>query len=149
MSDELEPDAPAATPAPHRRPGGITFVVILTWIAAIVDLVGGIVLLLLSFDTSLFTDTEVSPTLVRYYGLIALVLGLLTVLVALGLGKGSQFSRVFTILVMAVRLLNAAWALIAIRYVTLWPAVFDLAIAIIIIALLTNRSASDYFRKRT
>ncbi len=122
---------------------------ILTWVAAIVDLVGGIVLLLLSFDKSLFSDTSVSASLVRYYGLIALVLGLLTIMVALGLSKGSQFARVFTILVMSLRVLNAAWALIIIRYVTLWPAVFDLAIAILIIALLTNRSASDYFRKRT
>ena len=87
--------------------------------------------------------------MVRYYGLIALVVGLLTVMVALGLGNGSQFARVFTVMVMTLRLLNAAWALIAIRYVTLWPAVFDLALAVLIIALLNTRSASDFFRKRT
>ena len=151
MSEELEPAPDTGSTsalAPRRRPGGITFVLVLVWIAAIADLIAGIVLLLMSFDDARFANAPVTAEVVRYYGLIALVVGLLTVMVALGLANGSQFARVFTVIVMTLRLLNAAWALIAIRYVTLWPAVVDLVLAVLIIAMLTNRSASDYFRKR-
>ena len=152
MSQEPEPapdtDSTSAL-APRRRPNGITFVLVLVWIAAIADLIAGIVLLLMSFDDARFANATVTAEVVRYYGLIALVVGLLTVMVALGLANGSQFARVFTVIVMTLRLLNAAWALIAIRYVTLWPAVFDLTLAVVIIALLNTRSASDFFRKRT
>jgi hypothetical protein len=86
---------------------------------------------------------------VRYWALVALLLGVLTGLIAYGLAEGSQLSRVLTVIVMAARVASAIWALVAIRFVTLWPAVFDLAIAILIIAMLSTGSASDYFRKRT
>lgn len=143
MTDEIE------LPTERPRPGGVTFVIGLVWIAAVADLIAGIALLLVSFSNSRFVGTEVTPALVRYYGLIAIVIGLLTLMVALGLASGSQFARVLTVIVMTLRLLNAAWALIAIRNVTLWPAVFDVVIATLIITLLNNRSASDFFRKRT
>lgn len=143
MTDEIE------LPTERQRPGGVTFVIGLVWIAAIADLIAGIALLIVSFDKARFAATAVTPELVRYYGLVAIVVGLLTLMVALGLASGSQFARVFTVIVMVLRMLNAAWALIAIRYVTLWPAVFDLAIAVAITMLLSTRAASDYFRKRT
>ena len=153
MSDSEERDEIVGTDATVgrgevTRPFGVAVVLVLAWVAAIGDIVAGIVLLLLSFDHARFTDDTVSASLVRYFGLVAIVIGLLTAMVALGLANGSQFARVFTIMVMVVRMVNAAWALIAIRYVTLWPAVFDLAIAVLITALLSNRAASDYFRRR-
>jgi hypothetical protein len=146
------PDAvaePASTaPLPVKRPGGITFVVALVWIAAIADLIAGIVLVLVSFNNARFQYAPVDASLVRYFGLLAIVIGLLTVMVAVGLATGSQLARVFTVIVMSLRLLNAAWALIVIRYVTLWPAVVDLALALLVISLLSTKAASDYYRKR-
>jgi len=87
--------------------------------------------------------------MVRYWALVALLIGVLTALVASALTRGSQFARVLTIVVMVFRLANAVWALVAIQYLTLWPAVVDAALAVLIIVFLTNRGASDYFRKRT
>lgn len=165
MTDEQVPDdvspsdpssAPHAvaesagtTPGRVKRPTGVTFVVGLVWIAAIADLVAGIVLLLISFNNARFHDAPVDASVVRYFSLVAIVIGLLTVMVAVGLAAGSQFARVLTVVVMSLRLLNAAWALIAIRYVTLWPAVVDLALALLVISLLSTRAASDYYRNRT
>jgi hypothetical protein len=143
MTDE------AQTPAPARRPGGVTFVLVLTWLAALADLVLGAWLLLISFDKAIFEDEPVTADIVRYWALVALLIGTFTAIIAAALGRASQFARVLTVVIMTVRLASALWALVAIQSVTLWPAVFDAAIALLIIVLLTNRSASDYFRKRT
>jgi len=150
MSEELVPAEEASSPAPTAvpRPAGITFVIVLTWLAAMSSLVGGIWLLLISFDKSRFPDAADDVAVVRSFAFLALILGLLTVMVALALGSGSQFARVLVIIVMAGNLINAVWALIYIRGVTLWPAVAYATLALVIITLLSNRAASDYFRKR-
>src|SRR5262245_44812029 len=130
----------------RRRPAGVTFVVVLTWLVAFGDLVASIWLLIVSFDKTLFATAPVGVEYVRYWALVALTVGVLTAVVAYALQSGSQFARVLVIIVMALRIANALWALAAIRFVTLWPAIFDLALAIVIIALLTTGGASDYFR---
>lgn len=131
-----------------RRPGGVTFVVILVWFAALSDIIGGIVLFLMSFSRTAFDTTEIDATFLRYFALIAIVVGLLTALVAMGLNRGSQFARVLTVTVMVLRLANAVWAGFAVGGFVVWGALFDAVLALIIIALLTNRSASDFFRGR-
>ena len=135
--------------APAHRPAGVSFVVGLTWFVALVDLVGGIALFLISFNRTAFDREAVEPTLLRYFALIAIVVGLLTLLVALGLASGSQFARVLTVTVMVVRLANVLWALFAINNFLTWGLIAEAALAILIIALLTNRAASDYFRGRS
>jgi|GEM_PF-2448799 len=132
----------------RKRPAGVTFVVALTWLVAFGDLVASIWLLIVSFDKTLFATAPVGVEYVRYWALVALVVGVLTAVVAYALQSGSQFARVLVIIVMTLRIANALWALAAIRFVTLWPAIFDLALAIVIIALLTTGGASDYFRNR-
>ena len=60
-----ESDANAGTDATVARgaaPVGITFVLVLVWIAAIADLIAGIVLLLMSFDDARFADAPVTPS---------------------------------------------------------------------------------------
>lgn len=132
----------------RKRPAGVTFVVALTWLVAFGDLVASIWLLIVSFDKTLFATSPVGVEYVRYWALVALVVGVLTAVVAYALQSGSQFARVLVIIVMTLRIANALWALAAIRFVTLWPAIFDLALAVVIIALLTTSGASDYFRNR-
>lgn len=132
----------------RTRPMGVTFVVVLAWLVAFGDLVASIWLLIISFDKTLFATAPVGVEYVRYWALVALLIGVLTALVAYALNSGSQFARVLVIVMMSLRIANALWALAAIRFVTLWPAIFDLALALVIIALLTTGSASDYFRNR-
>jgi len=144
MSEEQELPVVA-----RQRPAGVAFVIVLAWLAAFADLVAGVWLLIVSFDDSQFDDTLVGADVVRYWALVALLIGVLTALVASALTRGSQFARVLTIVVMALRLANAVWALVAIQYLTLWPAVVDAVLALLIIVFLTNRGASDYFRNRT
>lgn len=136
-------------PVALHRPAGVSFVVGLTWFVALVDIIAGIALFLISFNRTAFDREAVEPTLLRYFALIAIVVGLLTLLVAVSLGNGSQFARVLAVIVMVLRLANALWALFAINNFITWGLIAEIALAIVIIALLTNRAASDFFRGRT
>jgi hypothetical protein len=143
MSDDVQADVPV------RRPGGVTFVVVLVWLAAIGDLILGIVLLLASFSTSVKNDATIDVSLLRYYSLALVIAGLITAWVASALGGRSQFARALIIVIMSLHVASAAWALIAIRGFTIWSAAFDLLFSLFIIGLLTSRQASDYYRGRT
>jgi hypothetical protein len=143
MSDDTQQDLPV------RRPGGVTFVVVLVWIAAIGDLMLGALLLLASFSTSVKNDASIDVSLLRYYSLALLIAGLITAWVASALGGRSQFARALVIIIMTLHIASALWALIAIRGFTLWSALFDLLFSLFIIGLLTSRQASDYYRGRT
>ena len=131
-----------------ERPGGVQFVVLLAWLAALGDLVGGVYLLLKSFGGDVFNSIGIEEDVLRYYAFSLLIIGAVTALLAYYLGKGNRGVRVFVIIVMALRLANALWALALLQHVTLWIAVFDAIFAILIIVLLSNRSASAFFRKR-
>lgn len=131
-----------------ERPGGVTFVVVLAWLVAMADVAAGILLLLHSFGTDVIASIDIKDDTLRYYAFALLVLGALTALIAYSLGKGSQGARVFTIIVMALRLANALWAILVFQNFTLWVAIIDAALAIAILVLLTNKSASNFFRNR-
>lgn len=130
---------------PSDRPGSVTLVAALTWIAAILDLIAGAALVWLSFNLDVIESTLAEAD-VRWYGVGTLVIGVLTAAVAAGLAMGSQGARVLVILAMTVRLAAAAYALLALGGVISWHGVLGVAIAVTVIALLSTKSASDFFR---
>ena len=131
-----------------ERPGGVQFVVLLAWLAAMTDIVAGGIFLLLSFGRDIVNSIDIDEDILRYYSLALLLAGAFTAFVAYYLGKGNRGARVFTIVVMALRLLNAVWALTLFENVTLWIAVLDAAFSILIIVLLSKKSASAFYAKR-
>lgn len=130
---------------PSDRPGSVTLVAALTWIAAILDLIAGAALVWLSFNLDTI-DSTLSEADVRWYGVGTLVIGVLTAAVAAGLAMGSQGARVLVILAMVVRLAAAAYALLALGGVISWHGIVGVLISLTVIALLSTRRASDFFR---
>ena len=135
----------SATPA--ARPGSVTLVAALTWIAAILDLIAGAALIWLSFNLDSI-DTTLTEGSVRWYGYGTLFVGILTAAVAAGLAMGSQGARVLVIIVMVLRLAAAGYALLALGGVISWQGIVGVVIALTVIALLSTRRASDFFRGR-
>ncbi|WP_062287267.1 hypothetical protein [Demequina phytophila] len=127
------------------RPGSVTLVSALTWIVAILDLVGGAAMLWLYYNPdSVSGDIESGDLL--WYGLTTLVVGALTAAVAAGLAMGSQGARVLVIIVMVVRIAAAAYALGQVGGAVVWQAAFEVILAFLVIALLSTRRASAWFR---
>lgn len=132
-------------PSTAKRPAGVTFVVILTWLSALLDLIGGAVLVWLSFSADSI-DADVTEQQLQIYGGSLLGIGLVTAAVALGVAAGSQFSRVLVYLLMLGRIAVAGYALATLGDLTRWQAIGQIVGAALIILMLSTPRASAFFR---
>ncbi|WP_296666023.1 hypothetical protein [Demequina sp.] len=128
-----------------RRPAGVTFVVVLTWIVAFVDLVGGAALLWLSLNMDRVT-VDIGASDLRAYGISLLAIGLLTVAMALGLAAGTQLSRVIVMILMILRIAGAIYAYVEFGDLVRWQSIGQGVAAALVIAILFTPRASAFFR---
>jgi hypothetical protein len=119
------------------RPGGVTLVSILAWISGLLQLIGGIVLL--------FTPA-ISSTAVMIAAWVAIVLGIITIAVGVGLWRGSPVARVIATIVFLLNLVNAIIGMFT-ASIGIWPALVNMLLAAIGLALLWTKAASDFFRR--
>ena len=129
-----------STPAP--RPGTVTVVVVLTWLSAIGAILAGILALLLS--ESELAEAEIEKSTATTYGVVELVLGVLIALVAIGLGRGNNFSRALVSGLMAIRVVIGIWAIFVLPNGVI-SGVIVIALALIVLFLLWNEKANAFF----
>ncbi len=130
--------------APAARPGGVTFVMILTWIAAILSIIAGITLLLASDDA--LAEAGVAASTATTYGWVEIGWGILVALVAIGLGNGNNFSRFLVTVLMVLRIAAAIWAAIALNgMIGFWAIAVAGGFALLVLFLLWNNRANLFF----
>ncbi len=130
-----------------RRPAGVTFVVALTWIVAIVDLIGGSALVWLSLNMDR-VQVDVTASDLRAYGIGILALGLFTASIALGLAAGSQVSRFIIIVLMALRIAAAVYAYVTLGDLVRWQSIGQGGAALLVVVILLTPHANRFFRAR-
>ncbi len=94
-----------------KRPGGVAFLAILSWVIAFLTLLEGFVFLLA--DSQALVDTSVSVGTAHLYGWGDIAFGILTALVGVGLWVGSNLARLALSALMAVRIAASVWAAFA------------------------------------
>lgn len=130
--------------APAPRPGSVTTVVVVTWIVAILTILAGVLLLLIS-DSAL-AEADISEGTATTYGIVELVLGAVIALVAIGLGRGNNFARILVSILMVLRLGLAIWAGIVLWGTGgFWSVVVAGLLALLVLALLWNDRANQFF----
>jgi hypothetical protein len=137
---------PMTTP-PVQRPGSVTIVVILTWITAIFALIGAAILFVVATTVN-SSDLPATKNVMFAAAVIALVLGLVTAWVAYALSKGSNFARFLVSLVQVLNIANAIWTWIELGGNYVISAILNIAIAMIILILVWNRRANEFFATR-
>lgn len=128
-----------------HRPGGVTFVAVLTWISGALDILGGTILL---FQTSIASTVSqfggASQLIVT--ALAGVFIGVVVILVAVGLLRGRNGARIVITVFEVLSLLLSVYLAIA------YPAgaigeyigiVFSLAI----LGLLWTPRANEFFRQ--
>lgn len=127
-----------------RRPAGVTFVLILTWIVAFLSLVRGF-LGLLGWETTL-TTSELEGSEGALFGAVELGLGIATAIIALGLARGSNLARFLVSAVMVLRIIAAVWVAMTFsgRGGVMASAIIG-GMAVIILLLLWNSRADRFF----
>lgn len=119
-----------------RRPGGVVLIAVLAWIGAIAQILSGVLLL-----TGTLT-VEGIPTQSAW---IAIIVGVISFLVAFFLFSGSRVARVLVTISFLLSLASAIYAMVS-NPGNLVSPIISAALAVIGLILLYTKAANDYFR---
>ena len=128
-----------------RRPGSITAVVFLTWIAAILDLIGGVVLVVFAGDEDVQAAADATSSTLSVMGWTLLVMGILVALVAVRLAAGGSGARMLVTILMLVRLGTAVWTLLVAGSHVATESITTMVLSGAVLYLLWTGPASEYF----
>ena len=127
-----------------RRPGSVTVVVVLTIISGILTMLGALFLLLLGGAVGL--GSNVGGAAIVVFGILYLIFGIITIAVGVGLRNGSRFARILVTILMVIDILGGIANLIWFRNnQTLTSGIITIIVSAVVLALLYNRRASDFF----
>ncbi|AQX79408.1 hypothetical protein BWO91_04950 [Plantibacter flavus] len=121
-----------------KRPGGVTIVAVIVWIQGFLSALGG-ALLMIGANTP-----NGNLQGMQVAGLVSLILGIITIIVGVGLLRGSGVARVLTTIVLVLSIASAVYAMITTGNVA--TQIISLLLAVIGLILLYTKAASDYFR---
>lgn len=139
-----------SVPSTTQRPGSVTIVVVLTWINAVLHLLFGVLLLIAGVAAgsaiSGADNRVVAQGLLIGIGIVYLIIGLVTAFVASRLGRGGRGSRMLLTVIEVITIIGnlIAWITAQTTQATV-QAVIAIVIAGVILALLWNRRANEFF----
>jgi len=117
------------------RPGGVTLIAVIAWISGAVNIIAGILMLIAGL---------MAPDAL-WYGLIQLVLGVITIAVSFGLLRGGSTARVVVTIVFVLDLISAVFV-IFFQQAVIWSGVVSGILVLIGLVLLWTRPANEFFR---
>jgi drug/metabolite transporter (DMT)-like permease len=97
----------------HERPGTITLIVVLAWIAGLLNIAAGIFVIIDRHDTRLRVDSASTPNELLVWGVAAIVVGGIYCLLASALSRGSRTARLIFGIVAVLNLAGGVYAAIA------------------------------------
>lgn len=145
-----------------KRPGSVTIVVVLQWIAATVGVISGLDLISSALHmTDLNLATEIEATLVAngvvdvnggallqsmlVAGILTLVIAFIRVMVAVYLARGRAWARMILAIVAGLNLLGALGYLLHGEW---WRATVVVVVELVILGLLFNTKATAFIREQ-
>ena len=145
--------------SPVQRPGTITFIVVLMWINAILEIIGGVILVIASRNENVvvgvqegaaptLTAEQVTGTTLLWAGIISILFGLITILLATGLKNGSNGVRIFLTILIVLQILIDAAEMTALRNESVWTGLIAILIWLIVLGMLWSSRASAFFKQR-
>jgi hypothetical protein len=127
-----------------KRPGGVTFVAIITFAVAFLALAAGFVFLLSS--ASALANADISEGTATSYGIAEIVFGIITALVAVGLWVGNSLARLAVTALMVVRIIASIWVAVTFSgHGGFLVGVLAGGLAVIVLLLLWNYRADEFF----
>jgi hypothetical protein len=126
------------------RPGGVTLVAVLTWISGAINLVTGVLLLFQLGNADLVARFGGSAVVIAL-AVAVMILGIVVLIVAGGLFRGSNGARVVSTLFQVLSIVAAIY--VSIQAPTfLWSSIVSIVVSIAVIALLFSGRANTFFR---
>ncbi|MCR2762871.1 hypothetical protein NQ152_05050 [Microbacterium sp. zg.B48] len=117
------------------RPGGVTLVAVLAWISGAVNIIAGILLLIAAL---------MAPQAL-WFGLVQLVLGIVTIVVSIGLLRGANGARIVLTVVFVLNLISAVFVIFS-QQAQIWSGIVSGIVVLIGLVLLWTRRANEFFQ---
>ena len=133
----------------NPRPVGVTVLVVLLWIQAVFGILGGIFLIIEQNDADLIDHIGESSGTLAALGWFAVIVGVITAVVAWAIGGGSNFARWVAGLVAMLNLAGGIYSLIAFDGVTRGQALWNILVALAVLYILFGeRGSREFFEGR-
>ena len=137
----------SASTAP-RRPFLITLLGVLGVIQAVFAIPFGIALAVEHDDADLLRHADVSSDTLLSVGIAAIVVGVVTLIVALGLLRGAEWARFVLGVLQLFHLGGGLYVLFAYEGAHRWDGVSSIVIALLILWILLSRRSDEFFASR-
>lgn len=110
-----------------RRPFGVSFLSLLMMALGVLEVVGGVLILVQRSDTQLLDAVELTASQLATYAVFTIMFGVIVVLIGLALRTGQSWSRYVVGVLAAVRLATLIWVVLVYHsihwYTAIWPMV--------------------------
>ncbi|MFF9563184.1 hypothetical protein ACF1AJ_07545 [Leifsonia sp. NPDC014704] len=126
------------------RPGSVTFVAVLTYINGILNVIGGVILLITRDQVA--GSASGGAAGITTAAIISILLGIIVIVVARGLLRGSPGARAVVTVVMVVDIVNGVILLLFTNQVA--SGIVQILWSLLIIVLLFTRRANAFFTGR-
>jgi len=128
-----------------RRPGGVTFVAVIVWILGLLQILAGIVALLGA--AGVFTVAAPVGVGLLAFGIIEILLGIIVIVLASSLGRGSNAARVILTIFLVISMIGSVLGMLG-GAQQVPGNVISLLLALIGVIFLYTGRANDFFRSR-
>ena len=130
-----------------ERPGGVTFVVVLAYIVSIFTVLNGFFVILDADTLGLQVKTGSSKNELIWAGIVTMAVGVIGILLTGALARGSRVVRVLFTIWIAFQIAGGLSAMISYNGEERLTGVVPFVFGIIVLYLLFNEKAHDYFAK--
>jgi hypothetical protein len=134
----------------RSRPFGVAFLSVLIMAVGVIEVVGGILLLVQRLDEDLLATVDVSAAQITTYALFTAMFGVIVFLIGLALRSGAGWARYVVAVLAAVRLASLIWVVVSYHSIHWYTAIWALAIyALVAGYLLFDDDAKAYYSRAT
>lgn len=146
---------PSYTPS-ARRPGLITLLMVLVVISGVLSIIGGLTLVLLRNNSEVANQVAAQDGLSRstgatvalWAGIAAIVIGVIYLAVAKGLGNGNSFSRAVVAFFTVLSVIGGFFTMFGVAHGTRWSGLISVLIGVAVLAILYSRRANAFYSGR-
>ncbi|MDZ7578052.1 MAG: hypothetical protein U0904_07760 [Candidatus Nanopelagicales bacterium] len=137
----------AASPGRPNRPFSVTLVTFLIGLAGVLQIVVGVLALFAASDTRAVLEEGLTPDALRVVALVGILYGLVLLLVASLLSRGSNAMRIIVTLLLILRIVLAPFVVTSTGRLS--GEIVGVIFIVIALALLWNSKASAFFKPRS
>lgn len=133
--------------AQAHRPVGVVILMVILWIQAVIQMIGGIVLILARNDADVLAQTDLSSGGMLAAGVVAILIGAITAIIASAIGRGSNFARWIVAIIATINLVYGIVLVFSITGHVISTGLAEVVLALITLYILFGERGSKEFFK--